>query len=144
MLSSIYQDDRTELNVMSFLTPVYLHGKLKGIVMVDINKHNLQNIVFTHDRPLVWRYLNASVTDTDSDKTIIIHQSENNLFPYVNYISDLLVVCTSSCHSISCISLSRPGSCFCFTFWQLPCSSIWSGCIFAFTIMLPVKISAMR
>lgn len=89
VLSSIYQDDRTELNVMSFLTPVYLHGKLKGIVMVDINKHNLQNIVFTHDRPLVWRYLNASVTDTDSDKTIIIHQSENNLFPYVNYISDL-------------------------------------------------------
>lgn len=51
VLSSIYQDDRTELNVMSFLTPVYLNGKLKGIVMVDINKHNLQNIVFTHDRP---------------------------------------------------------------------------------------------
>lgn len=89
VLSSIYQDDRTELNVMSFLTPVYLDGKLKGIVMVDINKHNLQNIVFTHDRPRVWRYLDASVTDTDSDKTIIIHQSENNLFPYVNYISDL-------------------------------------------------------
>lgn len=89
VLSSIYQDDRTELNVMSFLTPVYLAGKLKGIVMVDINKHNLQNIVITHDRPLVWRYLNASVTDTDSDKTIIIHQSENNLFPYVNYVSDL-------------------------------------------------------
>lgn len=89
VLSSIYQDDRTELNVMSFLTPVYLNGKLKGIVMVDINKHNLQNIVFTHDRPLVWRYLDASVTDTDSNKTIIIHQSENNLFPYVNYVSNL-------------------------------------------------------
>lgn len=89
VLSSIYQDDRTGLNVMSFLTPVYLDGKLKGIVMVDINKRNLQNIVFTRDRPLVWRYLDASVTDTDSDKTIIIHQSENNLFPYVHYVSDL-------------------------------------------------------
>ncbi|EGT4255503.1 diguanylate cyclase [Citrobacter amalonaticus] len=89
VLSSIYQDDRTERNVMSFLTPVYLDGKLKGIVMVDINKQNLQNIVYTRDRPMVWHYLDASVTDTDSDKTIIIHQSENHLFPYVNYVSDL-------------------------------------------------------
>lgn len=89
VLSSIYQDDRTELNVMSFLTPVYLDGKLKGMVMVDINKQNLQNIVYTHDRPRVWRYLDASLKDTHSDKTIIIHQSENNLFPYVNYASDL-------------------------------------------------------
>ncbi|MES0302198.1 diguanylate cyclase DgcJ [Citrobacter sedlakii] len=89
VLSSIYQDDRTELNVMSFLTPVYLDGTLKGMVMVDINKQNLQNILYPHDRPLVWRYLNAAVTDTDSGKTIIIHQSENNLFPYVRYVVDL-------------------------------------------------------
>lgn len=88
-LSSIYQDDRTELNVMSFLTPVYLEGKLKGMVMVDINKQNLQNIVYTHDRPQVWRYLDARLTDTHSDKTIIIHESENDLFPYVNYVRDL-------------------------------------------------------
>ncbi|HEM7937380.1 TPA: diguanylate cylase, partial [Citrobacter koseri] len=57
VLSSIYQDDLTEKNVMSFLTPVYLHGKLKGIVMVDINQDNLKNIFYTQDRPLVWRYL---------------------------------------------------------------------------------------
>lgn len=88
-LSSIYQDDRTELNVMSFLTPVYLNGQLKGMVMVDINKQNLQSIVYTHDRPLVWRYLDISLKDIHSDKTIIIHQSENNLFPYVNYVRDL-------------------------------------------------------
>lgn len=89
VLSSIYQDDRTGLNVMSFLTPVYLDGKLKGMVMVDINQGNLQSIVYTHDRPRVWRYLDVSLKDTDSNKTIVIHQSENSLFPYVNYSQDL-------------------------------------------------------
>ena len=36
---------------MSFLTPVYYANKLKGVVMVDINKENLQNIFYTSDRP---------------------------------------------------------------------------------------------
>lgn len=89
VLSSIYQDDRTGLNVMSFLTPVYLDGRLKGMVMVDINTQNLQTILYPYDRPLVWRYLKATVTDTDSHKTIVIHQNENNLFPYVRYAVDL-------------------------------------------------------
>ncbi len=89
VLSSIYQDDLTEKNVMSFLTPVYLHGKLKGIVMVDINQDNLKNIFYTQDRPLVWRYLDATLFDLNSEKKIIVHQSENNLFNYVNYVHDL-------------------------------------------------------
>ncbi|POT57647.1 diguanylate cylase [Citrobacter amalonaticus] len=89
VLSSIYKDDLTEKNVMSFLTPVYLHGKLKGVVMVDINQDNLKNIFYTQDRPLVWRYLEATLTDIDSGKKIIVHQSENNLFYYVNYVHDL-------------------------------------------------------
>ncbi len=32
---------------MSFLTPVYLAGTLKGIVMVDVNQDNLKNIFYT-------------------------------------------------------------------------------------------------
>ena len=50
VISSIYEDNLTE-KVMSFLTPVYYTGKLKGVVMVDINKENLQNIFYTSDRP---------------------------------------------------------------------------------------------
>ena len=89
VLSSIYQDDRTEHNVMSFLTPVYQDGRLKGMVMVDINKQKLQTIFYPRDRPLVWRYLNIAVTDTDSHKSIHIHESTNNLFHYVRYTIDL-------------------------------------------------------
>lgn len=144
VLSSIYQDDRTELNVMSFLTPVYLNGKLKGIVMVDINKHNLQNIVFTHDRPLVWRYLDASVTDTDSNKTIIIHQSENNLFPYVNYVSNL----PGGLH----VELSLDILYFIVTSWKLFLFYLLATALLLNMVRLhfrlyhnvPVKISAMR
>lgn len=74
---------------MSFLTPVYLAGTLKGIVMVDVNQDNLKNIFYTQDRPLVWRYLNVTLKDMDSGKEIIINQSKNNLFQYVNYSHDI-------------------------------------------------------
>ena len=47
VLSSIYQDQRTKQNVMSLLTPVYVAGQLKGIVLLDINKNNLRNIFYT-------------------------------------------------------------------------------------------------
>lgn len=74
---------------MSFLTPVYYAGKLKGVVMVDINKENLKNIFYTSDRPLVWRYLNVTLSDINSGKEILVHQSENNLFSYVHYREDM-------------------------------------------------------
>jgi diguanylate cyclase (GGDEF)-like protein len=74
---------------MSFLTPVYFSGKLKGVVMVDINKENLKHIFYTNDRPLVWRYLNVTLSDIHSGKKIVIHQSETDLFQYVHYINDI-------------------------------------------------------
>ncbi|TZF40887.1 hypothetical protein F0A01_20395, partial [Salmonella enterica subsp. enterica serovar Typhimurium] len=37
VISSIYMDDITQEHVMSFLTPVYQAGSIKGIVMVDVN-----------------------------------------------------------------------------------------------------------
>ena len=89
VISSIYQDDLTQEKVMSFLTPVYYTGKLKGVVMVDVNKDNLKNIFYTNDRPLVWHYLNVTLSDINSGKEIIIHQSESDLFKYVHYINDI-------------------------------------------------------
>lgn len=82
---------------MSFLTPVYLAGTLKGIVMVDVNEDNLKNIFIPEDRPLVWRYLNVTLKDMDSGKEILINQSKNNLFQYVNYSHDILVDCAFRC-----------------------------------------------
>lgn len=46
VISSIYMDDITQENVMSFLTPVYLAGALKGIVMVDVNQDNLKIFLY--------------------------------------------------------------------------------------------------
>ncbi|MDA8478939.1 diguanylate cyclase DgcJ [Citrobacter sp. Awk 4] len=89
VISSIYHDDLTQKKVMSFLTPVYLSGKLKGMVMVDINQDNLKNIFYTDDRPLVWRYLNVMLADIESGNTIDIHQSESDLYPYVQYIHNI-------------------------------------------------------
>ncbi|EMM7531732.1 diguanylate cyclase DgcJ [Citrobacter sp. Cb008] len=89
VISRIYEDNLTEKKVMSFLTPVYYAGKLKGVVMVDINKENLKNIFYTSDRPLVWRYLNVTLSDINSGKEILVHQSENNLFSYVHYQEDM-------------------------------------------------------
>ncbi len=93
---------------MSFLTPVYLAGTLKGIVMVDVNRDNLKIFLY-RDRPLVWRYLNVTLKDMDSGKEIIINQSKNNLFQYVNYSHDILVGCAFRCPLILPISLSRLG-----------------------------------
>ncbi|OYI51799.1 hypothetical protein CI694_10705 [Escherichia coli] len=42
-----------------------------------------------NDRPLLWRFLNVTLTDTDSGRDIIINQSEDNLFQYVSYVHDL-------------------------------------------------------
>lgn len=89
VISSIYEDDLTQEKVMSFLTPVYSDGKLKGVVMVDVNKENLKHIFYTNDRPLVWRYLNVTLSDISSGKEIIVNQSESNLFQYVHYINDI-------------------------------------------------------
>lgn len=57
--------------------------------MVDINKENLKNIFYTSDRPLVWRYLNVTLSDISSGKEIHVHQSETNLFRYVHYEKDI-------------------------------------------------------
>ncbi|HCW0178563.1 diguanylate cyclase [Citrobacter freundii] len=89
VISSIYQDNLTGKKVMSFLTPVYYTGKLKGVVMVDINKENLKNIFYTSDRPLVWRYLNVTLSDISSGREILVNQSETDLFHYVHYEKDI-------------------------------------------------------
>ncbi|MCO7985987.1 diguanylate cyclase DgcJ [Escherichia fergusonii] len=89
VLSSIYKDNLTGKNIMSFLTPVYRAGQLKGMVLVDIDNENLYNIFYTRNRPLAWQYLNVTLSDLDSGQDIVVHKSESNLFSYVKYVQDL-------------------------------------------------------
>ncbi|HFZ8995969.1 TPA: diguanylate cyclase DgcJ [Citrobacter freundii] len=89
VLSSIYQDNLTDKKIMTFLTPVYLYGKLKGMVMIDINQNNLKNIFYTVERPRLWPYLEVTLSDLDSGKSIIIQESKYNLFTFMHYHYDI-------------------------------------------------------
>ncbi len=127
---------------MSFLTPVYLAGTLKGIVMVDVNRDNLKIFLY-RDRPLVWRYLNVTLKDMDSGKEIIINQSKNNLFQYVNYSHDIPGGLRVSLSLDLTYFLVSSRKALAFTYWQRRSCLIWYGCTFGFIVTSHAKILAM-
>lgn len=75
VVSSIYVDTFTRKNILTFLTPVYRQEQLKGIVMVDLSHQDMREIFYTRDRPLVWRYLDISFTDSDNNANIEVQRS---------------------------------------------------------------------
>ncbi|MGL4718768.1 MAG: diguanylate cyclase domain-containing protein, partial [Kluyvera intermedia] len=79
----------TRKNILTFLTPVYQHEQLKGIVMVDLSRQDMRDIFYTHDRPLVWRYLDIMFTDSDTNAHIRVHRSAAHLLNYVQYTRPL-------------------------------------------------------
>ncbi|VDY51929.1 diguanylate cyclase DgcJ [Klebsiella oxytoca] len=85
LMSSIYVDAVTGQNILSFLSPVYHHEGLKGVVMVDVSRKDIEELLYTADRPLVWRYLDITLTDSDSTSEIIVHRSKTHLFSYAHY-----------------------------------------------------------
>lgn len=85
VVSSIYVDTFTRKNILTFLTPVYKHEQLKGIVMVDLSHQDMREIFYTRDRPLVWRYLDIVFTDSDTNAHITVHRSAAHLLNYVEY-----------------------------------------------------------
>lgn len=89
VVSSIYVDTFTRKNILTFLTPVYRQEQLKGIVMVDLSHQDMRKIFYTHDRPLVWRYLDISFIDSDNNANIEVHRSAAHLLSYVQYTRPL-------------------------------------------------------
>ncbi|MBA7933376.1 diguanylate cyclase [Klebsiella sp. RHBSTW-00215] len=85
LISSIYVDAITGQNILSFLTPVYHQDLLKGVVMVDVTRKDIEQLLYTADRPLVWRYLDITLTDSDSTTEIIVHRSQTHIFGYAHY-----------------------------------------------------------
>lgn len=85
VVSSIYIDTFTRKNILTFLTPVYKQEQLKGIVMVDLSRQDMHDIFNTRDRPLVWRYLDITFTDLDTNAHIEVHRSASHLLSYVHY-----------------------------------------------------------
>ena len=89
VVSSIYIDTFTHKNILTFLTPLYHHENLQGIVMVDLSHQDLHDILYTRDRPHFWRYLDIAIIDSDNDTHIVIHRSASHLLSYVNYTRPL-------------------------------------------------------
>lgn len=85
LISSIYADALTGQNILSFLSPVYHRERLKGVVMVDITRQDIEEILYTADRPLVWRYLDITLTDSNTRSEISVHRSRTHLFSYANH-----------------------------------------------------------
>ncbi len=77
LISTVYVDAMTGKNILSFLTPVYFKDKLKGVVMVDVTAQEIEALLYTSDRPLVWRYLDITLKDSDTGALIEVHHSKN-------------------------------------------------------------------
>lgn len=81
----IYHDTFRNKNVMSIMSPVYVAGKLKGIVVSDYSLSNLQDIFYPYDRPLVSRNLDITIKDTHSLREINVLSSKKSIFNYVTH-----------------------------------------------------------
>lgn len=73
-------------NFINFTSPVYLHGKLKGVVVASISQQDLADMFKSHMRlrSNLWRYINISTYNSNSTHTINIKKSEKNYFNYIN------------------------------------------------------------
>lgn len=84
VISSIYKDTFSHKNILTFLTPVYLRDTLKGVMMVDVSRDDMRKMFYSTDRPNVWRYLDLTLTDSDSGTQITVHRSGVHLFRYAH------------------------------------------------------------
>ncbi|MFP2513948.1 diguanylate cyclase DgcJ [Buttiauxella agrestis] len=83
--SEIQHDTFNNKNIMSIMSPVYVAGELKGIVVTEYTLSNLKDIFYPYDRPLVSRNLDITILDTQTNDEIIVLRSKKSIFNYVNY-----------------------------------------------------------
>lgn len=88
-LSHIYQDGYTRNNIISMLTPVFLGDKVKGIMITDINIHDLVVSFKTVNRPLLWQFLSLYVTDNVTGSNIFFHKPYIKSYALISYEDSL-------------------------------------------------------
>ncbi|WEF26416.1 diguanylate cyclase DgcJ [Klebsiella aerogenes] len=84
LISTIYVDTMTGKNILSFLTPVYYQDRLKGVVMVDVTAKEIEKLLYTADRPLVWQYLDITLKDSNTGAEMNIHRSQTHFSGYAD------------------------------------------------------------
>ncbi|EPJ0597172.1 diguanylate cyclase DgcJ [Enterobacter roggenkampii] len=83
IVTHIYNDVYTKRNIISIINPVYMDGKIKGLLITDINIRELAISFITNDRPVLWKFLSLYVTDNITKDDIIFHE------PVINWIQPL-------------------------------------------------------
>ncbi|MGM1327069.1 diguanylate cyclase domain-containing protein, partial [Klebsiella michiganensis] len=73
--------------------------------------HDIEKLLYTADRPLVWRYLDITLTDSDSTSEIRVHRSNTHFFSYAHHSQKV----AENLH----ISLSLDMSYFLLSSWKL-------------------------
>lgn len=89
--SHIYKDSYTLKKIISMITPIFYDGKLKGVVISDIDLKDLRKSFYTADRPLLWRYLNITVIDRQTGARIIFNKISHPLLVFIKYTEDITV-----------------------------------------------------
>ncbi|MDI3359795.1 diguanylate cyclase DgcJ [Lelliottia sp. V89_10] len=89
IVSHIYTDGYSRQNIISMITPVFLGGKIKGLLITDINIHDLATSFVTPDRPLLWKFLSLYVTDNTTGGNIIFHEPVVKSRDAINYQDDM-------------------------------------------------------
>lgn len=85
IVTHIYKDTSTKRNIISMIDPVFMDGKIKGLLITDVNVRELAMSFITHDRPVLWKFLYLYVTDNITGDDIIFHKPIMKSMVLLNY-----------------------------------------------------------
>ncbi len=85
IVTHIYKDAYTKRNIISMIDPVYLDGKIKGLLTTDVNIRELAMSFITNDRPVLWKFLSLYVTDDITGNDIVFHEPILKSTDLLNY-----------------------------------------------------------
>ncbi|MBX8463378.1 diguanylate cyclase, partial [Enterobacter sp. RIT637] len=64
-------------------------GQIKGLLITDINIHDLATSFITPDRPILWKFLSLYVTDNTTGGNIIFHKPILRSLDLINYKDEM-------------------------------------------------------
>jgi diguanylate cyclase (GGDEF)-like protein len=85
IVSHIYKDSITGKNIISTLNPVFVSGKVEGVLVTDFTISDLATSFYTPERPVLWSFLTIYVADNRSGKIIQFHQPSWTSFTMINF-----------------------------------------------------------
>ena len=82
--SHIHNDEVVNNKVFSLVAPVFNSGKIKGMVVTDINADDLATAFYTTSRPTLWSAMQLWVSDTGSGYSIAFQTPGLSIAPLLS------------------------------------------------------------